>query len=589
MRHLPLSAALLCLPVALACADKGGGDSGGPGDTTDTDTDGGTDSGSGEFAPDFHCPGSTGCEDAEGALSVGAAALTITPTCYESWEDLNGDAEWDDDTEVFFDCGCDRLCKGDDGYPGPDEGEGDGEFQAMWLAGYQNNRPAAGVQDDLWARTVVFDQGSTRIALISLDVVGYFRRDVESIRTLVADAGVDVDHVVVASTHGHEGPDTMGLWGPRESVSGVNPDWIAYINERAAQSVVDAVADLREVGTMKVGRVDIRTYHESGAYNVITDLRDPVVIDEAMNGAGFWDSAGEPIAMLAHFGDHPESVADENDLITSDFAHGLRQAMEEGTSWDAYDKPGLGGTAVFVNGAVGGMMTGLRVDVEDPDGNVWDSYTHERTLRMGWLLGEMAIDAIDGGEEAASMDLKLATTTYKLPVDNWGFQVLFLTGIVERELYDYDATEPIDDDNVPWILTESNILQVGPLRFYTVPGELFPELNIGGYDGSHTGHDDVPIIDPENPNPPDLDAAPTGPYLQERVGGEHAWIVGLGNDQLGYIIPPYDFELDEVSPWFDEAEGDHYEETNSLSGDAAPLIEENLDLLIGWCQEHQGL
>lgn len=587
MRHILLSTALCALPLALACKDKGGTDSGATDGTTDTD--GGTDSGDAAFAPDFHCPGGAGCEDADGPLSVGAAALTITPTCYESWEDLDGNAEYDDDTEVFFDCGCDRLCKGDDGYPGPDDGEGDGDFQALWLAGYQNNRPAAGVQDDLWARTIVFDQGSTRIALVSLDVVGYFRTDVQSIRDLVAAAGVDVDHVIVSSTHGHEGPDTMGLWGPRETVSGVNPDWIANINERAAQSVVDAVADLREVGTFKVGSSDIRTYSDKGAFNVITDLRDPIVIDESMGGAGFWDASGQPIAMLAHFGDHPESVADENNLITSDFAHGLRQAVEEGTHWDAYDKEGLGGTAIFINGAVGGMMTGLRVEVEDPDGNKWRDYTHERTLRMGWLLGEMAIDAIDGGEEATTMDLKLATTTFKLPVDNWGFQVLFLTGIVDRELFDYDPEQLIDDDNVPWIVTEANILQVGPLRFYTVPGELFPELNIGGYDGSHKGHDDADLIDPENPNPPDLAAAPAGPYLRERVGGAHAWVVGLGNDQLGYIVPPYDFELDPVSPWFDEAEGDHYEETNSLSASAAPLIEEHLDTLIGWCQENQGL
>jgi hypothetical protein len=44
---------------------------------------------------------------------------------------------------------------------------GNGQFDAVWLAGFQNNRPASGVHDDLWARTMILDDGSTRIALVA--------------------------------------------------------------------------------------------------------------------------------------------------------------------------------------------------------------------------------------------------------------------------------------------------------------------------------------------------------------------------------------------------------------------------------------
>ena len=60
-----------------------------------------------------------------------------------------------------------------------DEGEEDGEFQAAWLAGFQNGRPANSVHDDIWSRTVVLRQGDTTVALVSLDVVGFFYDDVE--------------------------------------------------------------------------------------------------------------------------------------------------------------------------------------------------------------------------------------------------------------------------------------------------------------------------------------------------------------------------------------------------------------------------
>ncbi len=573
----------LALVLLLSCADKGSGDTGSP--VGDGGAGDGGDSGSESFAPDLYCPGSPSCPDADGQLSVGAAALSITPTCFESWEDLDADAEWDSN-EAYLDCGCDRLCDGDPGWPGADEGEGDGVFQAVYLAGFHNRRPAQGVQDDLWARALVFDQGGTRIAVVSLDLVGFFWPDVQAARAAVAASSPDVDHVLISSTHGHEGPDTMGLWGPSDTVSGVDPDYISTVVATIADAVSAAEADLRPVARMQAGEVDVGSYHETGVYNVITDLRDPVVIDEVMGGAAFWDDDGEVIASIAHFGDHPESVADENTLITSDFPHAMRQTMEQGASWDAYSRDGLGGTAVFINGAVGGMMTGLRVDVHDPDGNVWESYTHERTFAMGTLMGEMALDAIENGEVFDAPALRLATRRFRVPVENYGFQALFLTGIIERELFDYDSSQAIGADNVPFVETTVEVLDVGPIRFATVPGELFPELNIGGYDGSHTGHPDADLVDPKNPNPPDLDAAPGGPYLKERLGGRFNWVVGLGNDQLGYILPVYDFELHPTVPWFEEAEGDHYEETNSLGSQAAPRSEAALDELLAWFEEN---
>ena len=176
----------------------------------------------------------------------------------------------------------------------------------------------------------------------------------------------------------------------------------------------------------------------------------------------------------------------------------------------------------------------------------------------------------------------------RLPVENWGFQTMFLSGIIDRELFDYDTSKPIDDSNVPSIETEIDVIDLGPLRLLTIPGELFPELNIGGYDGSHVGSSTAVVVDPGNVNPPDLGAAPVGPYIDERLASEHRWVVGLANDELGYVVPAYDFLLHETNPWFDEPEGDHYEETNSLGPQTATLLDAEIDRLVGWVEANQG-
>jgi hypothetical protein len=55
-------------------------------------------------------------------------------------------------------------------------------------------------------------------------------------------------------------------------------------------------------------------------------------------------------------------------------------------------------------------------------------------------------------------------------------------------------------------------------------------------------------------------------------GMEDMLILGLANDEIGYIVPPSDFVLDGELPYVREAEGDHYEETNSLGPTTASCI-----------------
>jgi hypothetical protein len=62
----------------------------------------------------------------------------------------------------------------------------------------------------------------------------------------------------------------------------------------------------------------------------------------------------------------------------------------------------------------------------------------------------------------------------------------------------------------------------------------------------------------------------------------HTWVIGLGNDEVGYIIPSYNFILSETLPYLDEADGDHYEETNSLGPETAPRVLEMATTLLQW-------
>ena len=44
-------------------------------------------------------------------------------------------------------------------------------------------------------------------------------------------------YVLISSTHNHEGPDTLGLWGPSPFKSGVNPAYMKLVQEQIIKAV----------------------------------------------------------------------------------------------------------------------------------------------------------------------------------------------------------------------------------------------------------------------------------------------------------------------------------------------------------------
>jgi hypothetical protein len=363
---------------------------------------------------------------------------------------------------------------------------------------------------------------------------------------------------------------------------GVNDDFVAMVIEQSADAIEEAVSSM-QAAQLSVGAIDSAApFGDKGTRNMVRDSRDPVVIDETLYTAHLTGTDGSPIATLINWGNHPEALWSRNTEITSDYAHYLREAVEEGVVYDSYSVEGLGGTALYINASVGGLMTPGGITVTDGEGAEFYDASFEKADALGKVLAELVIESVSSGTTVSEPRVSMRAEQLYIPIENVAFQAMFLIGVFDRDIYNYDDTRNLDEHNIPELLTEMNLIDVGPIRMLTVPGELFPELAIGGYDGSHVGTTEVELIDKENPNPPDLDSAPDGPYLKDQMGAEHNWIIGLGNDEIGYLVPQYDYKLHELNPYLDEPEGDHYEETNSVGPNAVPRILDLATQLIEW-------
>ena len=72
--------------------------------------------------------------------------------------------------------------------------------------------------------------------------------------------------------------------------------------------------------------------------------------------------------------------------------------------------------------------------------------------------------------------------------------------------------------------------------------------------------------------------------IAAEVGYDNLLVIGLANDELGYIVPPSDFLLNEEVPYLlktmDDSGENHYEETNSVGADCAIVIAEIFEQLV---------
>jgi hypothetical protein len=469
------------------------------------------------------------------ALRAGFGSASITPDAPDTWTDVDGDG---------------RFTRKDRWQDRNDNGR----FDAVWLAGFQNRRAAAGVHDDLEAVAAVFDDGSTRVGIVAVDVVGLSHRFVGTVRQAFSET-LELDYLLVHSTHNHNGPDTQGLWGSGRFTSGIEDVYMETLRSRMGEALAAAVAGLRPA------RLEIAEITGRDRRFGTIDTRGPMVIDDGLRVAILREAEGDGVlGSLLNFGNHVELLWDRNLQLTADVAGYARRGLAGGLDYDGtLYRPGLGGTTLWLTGNIGGLIT------TDPETAVPDVRSGEpivepsfaKARAQGYAIAEAVLDTAAAGGFASVAEPRVRVRSRKLDVSVTNRLLLFgdLIGVLDREVrYGWKALTE----------TEVALVEVGDLWIVCVPGELYPEIAVGGI---------------ENPEGADYDLEPVEvPPLRTAMRGRVNMMVNLANDAIGYIIPKS--EWDNRPPWLYGGKSVTYGEIVSTGPDTAPQLHEALlDLL----------
>lgn len=309
------------------------------------------------------------------------------------------------------------------------------------IGGIGASQPVTRKEGELTVRALVFEEGTTRVAIVSSDFLGFPAALGNRVREGVK--GIPPENILIGATHTHSAPDCYGFPDGKGGTAS-DPKYLETVCRRMAEALNEAVAGLRPA------QLRIATGEAKGkiAYNYYAEQ----LYDPRCHVIQVVDESGKTFATLVNYAIHPEVLGSAVGICSPDLV---------GPLYDEISAKG-GGTGIFMNSAQGGMVT---ADNRRPEGR--EARDWSECQRIGTLLADEALRIVQGAPLQASPKLFCAARSVSLPVDSPGMRAL---------MKQMPSAGGASSETVS---AQVNVVNLGNAQILTIPGEALP--NIGYY------------------------------------------------------------------------------------------------------------
>jgi len=333
------------------------------------------------------------------------------------------------------------------------------------------SRPVNKMIGKLTVRALVIENGDARMAICSTDFLGFCGVLCAKVREQVSD--IPPENILIGATHNHSGPDCYGFPDEKGEIT-ADVEYLNSVCGYLASAINQAAEELQpSVVKIATGRAQGKI-----AYNYYAER----LFDPRCHVMQFLDNKGKPIATLVNYACHPEIIGPKQGILCPDFVGPLYDRIEEGG----------GGTGIFMNSALGGMVTADCRGVDGKDIQTWDE-----CVRIGHLLADETLRIVSQAPIQKNPKLFCGSTTIMFPVESQ-----LMLSVMEISPLGFTLNEKGE------IATQINVVNIGNAQMLTIPGEALPNI---GY------------------------------YLKRKMSGEHNFLLGLTNDAFGYILTKVDW------------------------------------------------
>jgi hypothetical protein len=331
---------------------------------------------------------------------------------------------------------------------------------------------------DLFVRALVLEKGETRVAIVSIDNLGWPAYLGDRSRKLIRE--IAPENVLIGVTHTHSAPDAYAF--PDEKGNhGADLEYLDWCVKQVADAVNEAFSKL-EPASLKTA---VDEAQGKIAYNYyapeLYDRRMGVLQAVATTGK----NQGKTIATVVNYASHPEILGTKQKLISPDFCGPLYDRIESQT----------GGVAIYMNSAQGGMVTADNRLENGGEASDWNE-----CIRIGNLMADEALRIIKPAPVQQNPVLYCTSKIIEFPIESEAMKfVLKNSPLVDSEAKTGDLSK---------ITTQLNLLNIGQAQVLTIPGEALPNI---------------------------------GFYVKRHMKTDQPFLFGLTNDAFGYIISKEDF------------------------------------------------
>jgi hypothetical protein len=210
----------------------------------------------------------------------------------------------------------------------------------MWGYGARHDYPATGTKAPLFAKALVLDCGSGKVALVGVDMGRSPTYAMMDAITAAVKEQSGVDHVMIVGSHTHHGP-TIELLDQPGYGKGTWDASVAY-SQWLQQQYIDAINEAaKSAAPAKIGWAVEETDFNRNRQS----RKEPKVREKTLSVLRVDGMDGKPLAVMANMAAHPvmESIMDKR--WSSEWP-GVMQGTVEAA---------LGGTCLFMQGASGDM------------------------------------------------------------------------------------------------------------------------------------------------------------------------------------------------------------------------------------------
>jgi neutral ceramidase len=353
-----------------------------------------------------------------------------------------------------------------------------------WLSGYgSRDKPSEGILDPLYAKALVLDDGKSKIAIVSADLLWVPLEMTNDIRQKVQEKlGIPQQNVMICGTHTHFAPkiDRIAKDWPDAAAAQIDEAYVQVLKRKIFDSIILAEKGSKQV-KLGVGKGEMteivynrRTKKPDGTvamtFNLPAANADLTFgpVDPELCVLRVDDSDGAMVAAVVNYACHPVSgdpIRDKFYYISADYPAYTAQVVEQAE----------GGNCIFLLGTAGNINP-VRINMKNP----W--------IQTGKALGGAVLRHLQFTQPCGDVKISALKQPVSLPL--------------KKDLPPERKLSVGKDDETQD--TEIQALRIGDIYIVGLPGEVLVEIGL---------------------------------EIKAKAGVENLFVVSIANDAVGYVCP----------------------------------------------------